>query len=108
MGKLEEIIKRAILADQLIEGKGKLNKMMVNYIFGFPWSIWRRVMRGKNSKNKKKRSKNQSLRAVRGLYKAEKSSPSKGTSRRPTKCIYLVSASLLNMEGSYTRNKVKR
>ena len=37
----------------------------------------------------------------------KKSSPLKSTSRISNECTQLISASLLNLEGSYARNKLK-
>ena len=43
----------------------------------------------------------------RGSIRVKSQSQPKSTSRAPTKCTYVISASLLNLEGSYARNKLK-
>ena len=64
-------------------------------------------MHGKSSESEKT-TKKLFFGAVTGGNKVEKLRPSKSTSRNPTKCTYLISASLLNLEGSYARNKTQK
>ena len=56
-------------------------------------SIWRGGMRGTNSQNEKKRPKNHTLGAVKGWKEAEKTRPTKGTSKASTQCTCLISSS---------------
>ena len=45
---------------------------------------------------------------VKRFNKGKKSRPPKGASRTRTNCTYQILASLLDLEGTYARNKLKK